>query len=268
MPELPEVEIAVRNIRRWWGGKSASEVVVIDDKPLEETDPEALVEALRQEVVRIDRRGKYIVVEVEDGHVVLFHFRMTGKIIKSDGPEPDYARLAWQVPDTGWLVFKDQRRLGRVRLLEPGEFEEYEPVQKMGPDALEVSGEELCELLPQRRMLKAALLDQEVIAGLGNIATCEIMWRMKLAPRVSCGELSDEDCDRLAQTIREFIEHVIEVEDSDEIVYLEESQENNPFDVYLREGEPCPRCDTEIERVKVSGRSTYYCPNCQGQVEE
>ena len=263
MPELPEVEIARQNLVDWWQGEAATEVVVVDDKPLEETTPEEVVEALKMTAKHLRRCGKYIVVEMDDGSAVLFHFRMTGKIVRADEPEPKYARLSWRVPDNGWLVFKDQRRLGRIRVLSPGEIDSFEPIQKMGPDALEVGGEELCDRLPERRMIKTALLDQEVVAGLGNIAASEIMWRMKLAPRIKCGELGDADCERLAETIAEFVGDIIEVEQGDEVVYLEESQQNNPFDVYLREDEPCPRCQTPIERVKVGGRSSYFCPECQ-----
>jgi formamidopyrimidine-DNA glycosylase len=268
MPELPEVEIARRNLERWWQGKAASEVVVVDDKPLRETEPEALVAALKQTAEAIERYGKYILVRMGDGSTVLIHFRMTGKIVRCDEPEPKYARVAWKVrsnaDEPAWLVFKDQRRLGTVRLLAPDEFEGYEPVQKMGPDALEVTGEMLCERLSKRRMLKTALMDQEVIAGLGNIAAIEIMWRMELAPRIKCGELSEADCERLAEAIREFLLGVIEAEQADEVIYLEESRRDNPFDVYGREGEACPRCGTEIERIKVGGRSSYFCPECQG----
>jgi formamidopyrimidine-DNA glycosylase len=264
MPELPEVEIARRNLVDWWQGCVANEVVVVDDKVVKVGQPDALVRALRQPAKALQRRGKYVVACMEDGATILFHFRMTGKIVRCDEPEPKYARLAWRVDKTGWLVFKDQRRLGGVRLLEPGEFEDYEPIQKMGPDALEITGEDLCERLPKRRMLKTALLDQSIVAGLGNIAAIEIMWRMKLAPRLKCGELSEADCHTLAETIVEFVEQVIEREQADEVIYMEESREHNPFDIYLREGEPCPRCGTLIERMKVGGRSSYFCPVCQG----
>ena len=265
MPELPEVEIARRNLEQWWQGEAATEVVVVDDKPLQDTEPDALVDALKKRADRIDRHGKYIAVHLEDGSTVLIHFRMTGKIVRCEEPEPTYARVAWKVPDRGWLVFKDQRRLGTVRLLAPGEFDDYEPVQKMGPDALEVTGELLCERLPKRRMLKTALMDQEIIAGLGNIAAIEIMWRMGLGPRVKCGELSEDDCEQLAETIRTFLRQVIDVEQADEVVYLEESRADNPFDVYGREGETCRRCEASIRRMKVGGRSSYFCPECQGE---
>lgn len=263
MPELPEVEIACRNLEAWWQGRAATDVVVVDEKPLRDTEPDILVAALAQRAERIDRHGKYTVVHLADGSTLIVHFRMTGKIVRCDEPKPKYARLAWKVDGTGWLVFKDQRRLGTVRLLAPGEFAEYEPIQKMGPDALEVTGERLRERLPARRMIKTALMDQEVIAGLGNIAAIEIMWRMGLAPRTKCGALSDAQYDELAETIVEFLEYVIAVEQGDEVVYLEESRADNPFDVYGREGEDCPRCGTKIERVKVGGRSSYYCPICQ-----
>ncbi|MFW5968293.1 MAG: zinc finger domain-containing protein, partial [Persicimonas sp.] len=105
--------------------------------------------------------------------------------------------------------------------------------------------------------------DQTILAGLGNIAASEIMWRTKLGPRVKCGALSEADCAELAEAIEAFVRHVIEVEQADEIIYLEEGGAQNPFDVYGREGEPCPRCETPIERAKVGGRSSYFCPRCQ-----
>ncbi len=262
MPELPEVEIARRNLETWWTGKAAAEVVICDEKLLDETDAEALVAALKQPLDHMERRGKYNVARMADGSTLLIHFRMTGKIVRADSPDIDYARLAWKLADT-WLVFKDQRRLGHVRLLAPGEFEEYEPVQKMGPDALELTGEVLCERLPERRMLKTALMDQEIVSGLGNIAAIEVMWRQKIAPRAKCGDLSEAECRKLAETIVDFLEEIIEREQSDEVVYVEEDGSQNPFDVYGREGEPCPRCGTSIERKKIGGRSSYYCPNCQ-----
>mgnify|MGYP006287005871 CR=1 FL=1 len=261
MPELPEVEIARRNVVRWWEGRSADQVVVLDEKLLVETDADELVEAMSETCETFRRRGKYLIAEMADRRDVVFHFRMTGKIVCGAEAEPEYARLSWHVPESGWLAFVDMRRLGRVRLLEEGEIDEWEPLAEMGPEPLEVTGDQLRELLPPNRLLKTSLMDQRVVAGLGNIAISEIFWRARLHPRVKSGELTDEEVDELAEIIPAYLEEIIEREESDEITYVEEDQESNPFEIYRRD--ECPRCGAEVEKMNVGGRSTYYCGACQ-----
>ena len=263
MPELPEVEIARRNLERWWEGRAADEVAVLDEKLLVETEADELADALRQPLEEADRRGKYLLMRMADGRTVMFHFRMTGKIVRGEGPEPDYARLAWRVPEVGWLTFVDMRRLGDARVFTPDQLADYESLAEMGPDPLEMTADDWREVLPERRMFKTAIMDQSVVAGLGNIAATELMWRLELPPRMKCGDLTDEHLEELADLVPEYVESVIAAEAGEEITYIEEDLEVNPFQVYRREGDPCPRCGTAIENRKVGGRSTYYCPSCQ-----
>lgn len=260
MPELPEVEIVRRNLERWWQGEAADEVWVLDPKLLRDTDPDALAQALRHRCETAGRRGKYLFCELAGGRAVVFHFRMTGKIICADGPEPDYARLSWRVGDA-WLAFTDPRRLGHVELVDA--LADYTPIQKMGPEPEGLDADDLRELLPERRMLKTALMDQEVIAGLGNIAASEVMWRLKVAPRAKVGELSDAQFDALPEAIMGWVEDTIAAESGDEVEYLALGRDDNPFTVYKRDGEPCPRCGTAIDKAKVGGRTSWYCPSCQ-----
>jgi len=266
MPELPEVEIARRNLERWWEGRAADEVALLDEKLLEGTEPDELVEALEETLVDAGRRGKYLLMEMADGSTVMFHFRMTGKIVRNDEPESEYARLSWRLPEIGWLCFVDMRRLGDARVFEPGELENYESLAEMGPDPMEMSAADWREVLPERRMFKTAVMDQSVVAGLGNIAASELLWRLQLPPRVKRGDLSDEDLEELASTLPRYIESVIAEEADDEIIYIEEDLSVNPFQVYRRQGDPCPRCDAAIAKKDVGGRSTYFCPECQGEV--
>jgi formamidopyrimidine-DNA glycosylase len=264
MPELPEVEIVRQNLERWWEGTSADEVVVHDEKLLVDVAADQMVDALKREMVEAWRRGKYLVAKFDDDSAVVFHFRMTGKIVCGDDPEPEYARLAWHVPRTGWLAFKDPRRLGRAEYLAPGELEAYEPFGRMGPEPTGLSGEQLRDILPENRLLKSALLDQDTIAGLGNIAVSEIFWRMGLPPRAKTRSFDDQQFDELADAIDAFVDETIAVEGGDEVEYLAEGRDDNPFHAYGRDGEPCERCGADIETVKVSGRTTYFCPECQG----
>lgn len=267
MPELAEVEVVRRNLVEWWEGRAASKVCLFDEKLLNETDTDALVQTLGEPLQEAGRRGKYLLCHFAGGQTVVFHFRMTGKIIGCDEPEPDYARLAWRVGDT-WLVFKDQRRLGEARLFASAdEFAAYEPLVKMGPEPEDVTVDYLREVCSDRRMLKTALLDQSIVAGVGNIAISELFWRLKLAPGVKCGELTDDDWQALVDEMPAYFDDVIEFSMSDEVWYIEEAgggQRESPFRIYGRAGEACPRCGAELEKTRVGGRSSYFCGECQG----
>lgn len=265
MPELAEVEVVRRNLERWWQGHGADEVCVFDEKLVEKASVKAVQKALRTPLRRASRRGKYLSCELDDGSVLVFHFRMTGKIICCDVPEPDYARLSWHIDGVGWLVFKDQRRLGRLRLLDADAYENYEPLKKMGPEPEDVTPDYLQSVCSKRRMLKTALLDQSVVAGVGNIAVSELFWRLKFGPRIKCGELDEEDWQRLVDEMPVYFDEIIERSMSDEIKYVEEAGGPNIFCVYGRAGEDCPRCGTILQKRKIGGRSSYFCPRCQGE---
>ena len=269
MPELAEVEVARLNVARWWEGKAAEEVVVHDaDVAKGEGGVDALERALALEARSIERRGKHLIARMEGGVALMFHFRMTGKIVSGQGAEPRFARLAWRVPGEGWLAFKDQRRLGEVRVFAPGEVDAYEPIAQMGPEPYDVDVDELfAQISASRRRLKDLLLDQRVIAGVGNIAISELFWRVGLAPEVRGKEVEREVFEALVDEMPRYFDWLVEGQMADEIVYLGESgagQADNPFDVYGREGEACRSCEAGVvERVVFGGRSTYHCPACQ-----
>lgn len=264
MPELAEVEIARQNVARWWQDRTATEVHILDPKLLGGADAGELEEALRQRLVAMHRRGKYLIAELESGQHIIFHFRMTGKIVRSDVESGRFARLAWLVPESGWLLFKDQRRFGRVELLQPGELEGYAALVAMGPEPHGLRVEDLQARLRGKRTLKAALLDQKVIAGVGNIAISEVFWRIGLAPEIRVDQINDAQLEALVADLPVYFDEVIEASRADEIVYLEEGGDaENIFSVYGRKDEPCPRCETPIVREVIASRSTFYCPVCQ-----
>lgn len=264
MPELAEVEIARENVARWWKGRRATDVRILDPKLLGGADAESLVQAIRRPLIAMHRRGKYLIAEMEGGQHVVFHFRMTGKIVRSDVEAGRFARLAWLVPEVGWLLFKDQRRFGRVELLGVGEFAEYAPLLAMGPEPYGLRAEVLRGRLRGKRTLKAALLDQKVIAGVGNIAVSEVFWRIGLAPDIRVDEVDGAQIEALVADLPVYFDEVIEASRADEIVYLEEGgAAENIFEVYGRKGEFCPRCETVIEREVIASRSSFFCPQCQ-----
>ncbi len=265
MPELSEVEVARTRVESWWRGRAADEVRVEDDEVFDNPAGLDVEELFKREVVSVRRRGKYLVVDFEEDAAAIFHFRMTGKITSSETPTRRFTRLSWHVPDVGWLVFDDARRLGDVVLMEGDPLEAHPPLIAMGPEPHDIEdGAELADLLGgRRRRLKDMLLDQSVIAGVGNIAISELYWRIGLHPKVRANELTEEQLEGLASEMPIYFDWLVEDQMADEIVYLNEGKAKNPFDVYAREDEPCPRCKTSIERMTFGGRSTYYCPTCQ-----
>lgn len=263
MPELAEVEVIRRNLERWWTGREVVDVRVIGEKLLKNSSAAHLAAALQTGLKAVRRRGKYLWAELADGQVVVFHFRMTGKLILAEIPEPRFARLAWLLAGEGWIVFKDQRRLGEVWLFDSDEFAAYRPIREMGPEPEDMTVEWLKESCSGRRLLKSALLDQRIVAGVGNIAISELFWRLRLHPEVRCGELSQADWSALVVEMPRYFDDILERSDALEITYFGEVGVKNTFDIYDRAGEPCPKCGGLIEKMKVAGRMTYYCPNCQ-----
>lgn len=262
MPELAEVEVVRRNLEAWWT-RPARDVRLVDEKLVTRGAPEDLERLLRSAPPKLLRRGKYLVARFGD-EAVVFHFRMTGKIVKASEPRPRFARLSWDGTDGGWLVFKDARRLGHVDVLEPGGLASYAPLVAMGPEPHELDAVTLRQRLPARRGLKAALLDQAVVAGVGNIAISEVFWRLHLSPTIKCAALTDDQLTALAATLPTYFDELIDAQMADEITYINEGGDGpNPFDVYGREDEPCPRCKTPIQRLTVAARSSYFCPTCQ-----
>lgn len=266
MPELAEVEVARTRVERWWAGRAAEDVRVHDPEVCSGVEPEELEEVLMGTVEAVRRRGKYLIVdfEGEDTHAV-FHFRMTGKITCHDQPSRRFTRLSWLVPEVGWLVFDDARRLGGLVLVEGDPEVTHEPLAQMGPEPHELAdGEALAARLgASRRRLKGALLDQSIIAGVGNIAISELFWRCELPPLIKCHELTAAQRDALVTEMPAYFDWLVEDQMADEIIYLGEGKATNPFSAYGREEEPCPRCQTPIARATFGGRSTYYCPACQ-----
>lgn len=263
MPELGEVEIARLNLEDWWigRGQEPKEVHVYDPKIVGTGTLEELQGILAQTPTKIGRRGKQLWAEFADGRVLAIHFRMTGQITHESQPDIRFARLAWSVHD-GWLVFSDPRRFGHVDVFEDmTSFDET--LKKFGPEPADADPTELAKRVG-KRALKSALLDQGVIAGIGNIAFSEVMWRQKLHPDICGADLSSRAWKALIQGFVDFFDEVVardrEAALNGDLTYVNMGGEN-PFDVYQRD--VCVRCKGPISRLVQGGRSTYFCPRCQ-----
>jgi formamidopyrimidine-DNA glycosylase len=274
MPELPEVEIAARNLRRWTAGRAVLEAE-IDAKArriVRPSTPRTVAGHLAgARFGAIGRKGKHLLIALEqDGGALglLAHLGMTGKWLRRAPGEatPRFSRARFRLDDGGILHFEDLRLFGRLRLVPGAHFDEVPEVAALGPDPL-VDGIDPARLaagLGRTRLpVKTKLLDQALLAGVGNIYASESLFRARIDPRRPSRDLGAAEVRRLAGAIIEAMQDGIARQESPEITYVEEGGEN-PFLVYAREGERCPRCGrADLQRIVQAQRSTFFCPRCQ-----
>jgi formamidopyrimidine-DNA glycosylase len=273
MPELPEVESIRKQLEPALSGRRFERVTIADARLVRPYDPaEVAVELEGERVASVDRRGKYLVVRFESGRVLLIHLRMTGNLLHAPtgSPADDLHRRAVVTLDDGSdVAYYDVRRFGTWLLLEPGEVEPYLRA-RVGEEPLDAlfTAARLGESLDGRRTsLKAALLDQRTLAGLGNIYVDEALWRARLSPVRPAAGLDPAELRRLHRGIRSALEHGLARQGSTLRDYRlpdgSGGSMQDEFRVYGRGGEPCDRCGTPIARTHVAGRTTWFCPTCQ-----
>ena len=217
-------------------------------------------------VVAVERRGKYLLVRLESGFALIVHLRMTG----SFGFVPvTHERAVLELDDGSRLVYRDVRRFGTWLVLEERDVEPYLSA-KNGPEPLGprfTTGWLGAQLARRRAPLKAVLLDQRVVAGLGNIYADEALWRARVSPLRPANDAAPEEIARLVRAIRAVLRTGIERQGSTLRDYAAPDgaygSMQDEFRVYGRDGEPCPRCRTTITKTRVGGRGTWYCPRCQ-----
>jgi formamidopyrimidine-DNA glycosylase len=273
MPELPEVETIRLALEPHVVGRRFERVDINDPRLVRPFEPMAVAAELEGErVAALDRRGKYLIVRFESGRVLLIHLRMTGSLRHAAAgslADDPYRRAVVKLDDGSDVAYRDVRRFGTWHLLEPEEVDSYLQ-QRLGREPLERSftTRRLAERLEGRKApIKAALLDQRTVAGLGNIYVDEALWRAKLHPLRQAGSLDEEEIARLTKGIRESLRAGIRRQGASLRDYStpdgRRGRMQEEFRVYGREGEPCPRCGTPIDKIRAGGRGTWYCPSCQ-----
>jgi formamidopyrimidine-DNA glycosylase len=259
MPELPEVERAARWLRARTEGRTLLGVRVLHPALGRRLGRDAGARLRGRRIVGVERRGKHQFVRLDDGSVLHAHFRMTGDWVGGapEDPLPRHARLVLDLDD-GWVALVDPRALATVSLIAPG----AEPAVTLGPDATDpaLDAAALGRRLSGRRLaIKPALLDQSVLAGVGNIYAAEGLWRARIDPRVPAARLGPRRLARLLEGVRAAL-----AAGTGGGRYAEGGgRGGETLHVYGREGEACERCGHRIRRIVQAGRSTYYCPGCQ-----
>ena len=267
MPELPEVETVARYLRETVVGETISAVVVLDPRfaDLEETH-----KLVGRRVLRVGRRGKHLSLELDDDWVLQLHMMMAGQILvrPREHPEDRFLRLQFDLSGDIEVRFCDSRRFGRAYQLDAPAYREF--LKSLGPEPLADSftARRLLKALAGRRVaLKSALLNQQLIAGVGNIYADEASWRARLHPLTPAGSLSDAEARRLHRGIRRVLRDGIASCGTTFSQYRSAEGEPGEYQsqlrVFQRTGEKCFRCCGVIERIVVGGRSTHFCPKCQ-----
>jgi formamidopyrimidine-DNA glycosylase len=271
MPELPEVETVADDLRRQLIGRRFAGATITWPRTLAEPDAEALAARLHgREVLHVGRRGKYLIIALDSGESLIIHLRMTGRlaIVPRDHPalSDSHVRAHFALADGHALVFTDARKFGRVWLVD----DIARVTGKLGPEPLDwtFTPELLGERLRDRRTaMKALLLDQTVVAGLGNIYADEALFVAGIHPLRPAASLSDDEVGRLHAAIRFVLQESVEERGTMlrdyRTPYGPDGAYQNRLRVYQQTGRPCPRCGTPIERIRVTQRSTHFCPRCQ-----
>ncbi len=263
MPELPDVENFMRYLDATALHKRIDHVALTSEKILHGITRQKLVAALTgHELSRSHRHGKHLFAKLDDGTWLTLHFGMTGYLayFKALADDPEHDRLRLDFDNGFHLAFVNQRLFGEVGLVE--DIDAFVAEQKLGPDALGLDEDGFRVLLADRRgQIKSALMDQSLIAGLGNVYSDEILFQAGIHPKTHVGDLDDAAVHTLYTAMMNVLKVAIDKGAGSEQLF-----DNLPDDWLLphREaGATCPRCGGEISAIKVSGRNAYVCPTCQ-----
>lgn len=286
MPELPEVETVRRGLARLIIGKKISEQSHDTEKGFPNSTEDVSAFLIGATILTVRRRAKVLMIDLSTGYSLLIHLKMTGQLVfvgetRFGAGHPNDSLIA-ELPDTSTrvtlsftdgskLFFNDQRKFGWMRLMPTIEIPNIDFMQKVGPEPLakEFTKQQFMQRFARRGRtnIKAALLDQSVIAGVGNIYADESLWGAKLHPLRTVASLTEQEFNALYTELRAVMNMAIDKGGSSNHTYVNaEGKRGSYMDfarVFRREGLPCPRCTTIIEKTRVAGRGTHICPTCQ-----
>ena len=272
MPELPEVETIVNMLAPRIVGKTICDCTVYLSRMLKNCQPEDFIKAvLDKKIAALYRRGKFIVLELSEGLVVV-HLRMTGRLItrQHDGEPDKYRRLEWQLDDGAYLTYADTRTLGTIHYFSSQASIDIACLRNMGPEPLGSSWDaaQFAHFLQHsRRNIKAVLLDQSTVAGLGNIYVDETLHASKISPERRANDLADNEVSALYQAIIDILLKAIVNCGTSCRDYVDgegnRGHNQDALQVYGRKNAQCYRCGGAIKYAKIAGRGTHWCEQCQ-----
>jgi formamidopyrimidine-DNA glycosylase len=269
MPELPEVEFARGCLERWLAGEVLVRIEVDPTRVIRGSSRATFGQLAGRRITLVERRGKCLLVHFE-GELALFaHLGMTGKfeLARPEEAAPRWSRARFVRANGTVVHYRDPRQFGRLSVGPLTELLGAEPFRSLGPDAWTetVRKSDLAERLGKSaRTVKEVLMDQSVLAGLGNIQVTEALFLARVHPARKSKSLDAAEVSRIVKGIRTSLTKALAMNSGDKITYVEEGKRReNPFLVYGKAGEPCPRCKTPLKKITLSGRTSAFCPNCQ-----
>lgn len=274
MPELPEVETLRRDLERHMVGRKIVDVRVLIPKMLKGTvtQPTQLQQVLQNSsVLSVNRRGKHLIITLHSGYYLLLHLKMRGqlRIVPASAPDEKYLAAEFTLDDGQALRFSDMWTWGEIRLLTGGELETHPPLLEMGqePFSQEWTPQSFLQSLSRRAgtPIKAVLLDQRIVAGVGNIYADESLFRAGIASLRSAGSLTASEAQSLHTQIRAVLTEATEGGGTTSDNYVDADGQVGRYvpQVYDRGGQPCMVCGETLTRIRIAGRGTVYCAVCQ-----
>ena len=286
MPELPEVETIRRGLSKLILNKKIVQVDVFEQKSFLGKK----TEVVNAKIISLRRRGKALIFDLSNENSFLVHLRMTGQLIyqgqeKFAGGHPNenfveelpnkQTRVVFGFSDDTKLFFNDQRKFGFVKVLPTAEIMEDKFIKSLAKEPWEMDEKEFYEKLQRHKNapIKAVILDQKIICGLGNIYADEALFFSGINPKRKAGSLTREEAEKLVLGARTVMERSLEAGGSTIRNYVKSDGSKGDYlelfaEVFNREGKPCKRCGEKIVKTKVSGRGTHFCPNCQREQGE
>ena len=278
MPELPEVETIKRGLKKFILNKSIIKIKILCDKSF-------IGKPINGKIINLRRFGKALILDLDNQESLMIHLRMTGQLIY-DGKKQRYAaghpsdnftdklpnkqtRVIIEFSD-GTLFFNDQRKFGFIKVINTSEVEEDPFIKKLAKEPWDMTLEEFYEKLQkhQKSLVKATILDQTIICGLGNIYADESLFAANIHPARKSGSISRKEAEKLLIEARNVMEKSIASGGSTMATYVKADGTKGDYlekfaQVFHKENHPCPKCGTKIIKIKVAGRGTHICPNCQ-----
>jgi len=270
MPELPEVETVVRGLRRALANDRFGEVLHASMRVNRANRRGWKTAIAGKAILDVGRRGKYIIFHLANGHSVVGHLRMTGRLWVKEEPYKRgvHDRLIMRLASNRCLVLNDARQFARFDWRPPGALETHPGLAKLGPEAPEIGAEEFTVLCKNaHRPIKALLLDQSRLTGLGNIYADESLFQAGIRPTSNASAISRKRVLRLREAFQAVLQKAIEACGTTIDTFSDVEGSSGGFAphlmVYRRTGEPCRVCHTPIRRIELAGRGTHYCSRCQ-----
>ena len=270
MPELPEVETTVRGLARYLEGETLARVITHRPDLRRPFPPELAQVLTGAQVTALSRRAKYGLIHTGRGQTMVFHLGMSGRWRINPDEIGKHDHLVLETGSGHRLSLCDPRRFGSVDLLDTAGLDAWPQFAALGPEPLGnalTPTHLLAALAGRRAAIKLMLLDQRIVAGLGNIYVCEALYRARIHPETPAGQVSRAALARLVPAIKAVLAEAITAGGSTLRDYAQPDGQlgyfAKQFDVYDRAGEPCRSCPGTIKRIVQGGRSTWYCPSCQ-----